>query len=174
VQDVDVVKTPVPLLDDQLTDPVGEEPVTLAVHVEDAPGVTDAGAQLTATLDDTLVTPIEKVPELPRLPESPPYVPVMVGVPAPLSLYVTEQLPELKVHDVEGENDEVPLELENDTVPVGEEPDTVAVHEEDEELATVIELGAQLTEVDVVACDPPVMVMGEVVPELAMLAGSPP
>ena len=40
---------PVPLLDVQLTDPVGEDPVTVAVQLVDVPGVTVGGEQETAT-----------------------------------------------------------------------------------------------------------------------------
>ena len=90
-----------------------------------------------------------------------------------MSEYDTEQLPEVKVHDDDGENDPVSLELPNETVPVGEEPpDTVATQVD--ELLVVIKLGRQLSFVVVCACDPPVIAMCEVVPELARLAESPP
>ncbi len=96
----------------------------------------------------------------------------MVGVPADMSLYVTEQIPEINVHELEGENDPVPLVLENATVPVGfKPPDTVAVHVEEDELSVLIEAGMQLTFVDV---DPRMTVMELVVAELARLEPSPP
>ena len=49
VQDADGENDPEGLLLDHETVPVGEEPVTLAMHVTEVPGVTVAGEQVTAT-----------------------------------------------------------------------------------------------------------------------------
>ena len=56
------MKIPAVLVEDQLMDPVGEDPVTVAVQVVDEPAVTDAGLQLTPTVEVTRVTPIWNVP----------------------------------------------------------------------------------------------------------------
>jgi len=64
-------KSPVPELN-QLTVPVGELPVTVAVQVLGAPTATGEGAQLTAVLvAERPVTVRESSPVLPRLFESP-------------------------------------------------------------------------------------------------------
>lgn len=48
---VEVENTPVPLLLDQPTEPVGESPVTVAVHSVGVPVATDGGLQLTPVLE---------------------------------------------------------------------------------------------------------------------------
>lgn len=68
VQDPEELNSPVVLLLDQVTDPVGELPSTVTVQVVEEFAVTVEGLQLTKT---PVVTVIVIVPELPRLCESP-------------------------------------------------------------------------------------------------------
>jgi len=56
----------------QVTVPVGESPVTVAAHVEEAPPATDEGEQMTAVVVGVPATSREKVPVLPELFASPP------------------------------------------------------------------------------------------------------
>ena len=49
-------------------DPVGEYPLTVAVHVVDVPTCTGEGTQPTETVDVAWVTVNVVVPELPELP----------------------------------------------------------------------------------------------------------
>jgi hypothetical protein len=63
-------KLPVPLEDENVTVPVGELPVTVAMHVVDEPVSTGEGEQETA-VEEMATTVITKVPELAALLESP-------------------------------------------------------------------------------------------------------
>jgi hypothetical protein len=95
---------------------------------------------------------------------------VIVGVPTAESEYATEQIPELRAHVDEGENDPDELLVVNETDPVGDEPpDTVAVQVEEGEPRVLIEAGAQSRDVVV---DSPTTVRGAV-PELGAFAESP-
>jgi len=109
--------------------PPGAYPVTVAVQTAVLPTVTVDGAQPTAMLLVACVTAGEVVPELPRLPASPPYDACIVGLPTPLPLTVTEQAPDDSGQDA-GVNETLPDPpvVDQVTVPVGELPATVAVH----------------------------------------------
>lgn len=87
---------PVPADCDQLTEPVGELPATVAVQLVVVP----ATIELEVQLIEKVVAPIVRVvdPVLPRLLESPPYVAVKVAEPAVEAVIVPEQLPAARVH----------------------------------------------------------------------------
>lgn len=55
----------------QPTEPAGEKPETVAVHVALPPAVMEMGSQLTTVVVENAVTPSENVPELARFFESP-------------------------------------------------------------------------------------------------------
>jgi uncharacterized membrane protein len=107
--------------------PVGLCPVTVAVHVVDAPTVNDGQDTLIVGIDWLTVTDV--VPRTSVLFMLPEYVAVIVGVPK-VSEYVIVHDPEDSVHWLfVGVNEPVESEVLNDTVPVGLYPPvTVAVH----------------------------------------------
>jgi len=129
-----------------VTVPVGELPVTVAVHDEVAPPVTEEGEQLTDVVVGISAPAREKLPRLPRLFASPPKVTVMItGEVEESSLYDAEHIPVESVQvEKAGGNGPVPL-LDHVTVPVGVDPLTVAKHVTDE--PTMADGGEQLTEV---------------------------
>jgi hypothetical protein len=144
------VQEPVEPAVENVTVPVGELPLTVAVQVVVALTATGLGEQSTVivveTSDPSTVT--VNVPELGPLFESPLYVAVMVTSPGevPTRSY-TEQLPDARMH----EPTTVPSAVRS-TVPAGEFPVTVAVQVV--EALTAIVLGSHTRIVVVGAKDP--------------------
>ena len=66
------VKEPALLVEEKVTVPVGDEPVTVAVHVVEKPSIILDGEQDTDVALAAETTDRTKVPTLPRLLESPP------------------------------------------------------------------------------------------------------
>jgi hypothetical protein len=105
--------------------------------------------------------------ELPAFEESPPYVALIVGIPTPVPVTVTEQAPDDRVQDpLENDTVPVPPDCVQAIVPVGEVPVTVAVQ-------LVVEPAAIEARVQEIETEdaPTVSVVG---PELARLLESPP
>ena len=115
--------TPAPLVI-QVTDPVGEIPVTVAVHRVDEAAVTGEGLQPTAVPVATGLTVNGVFPELAALSASPTYDAVKVTPPARVPVIPSLQVPaDERVHVPENETDPVPPDWERVTVSPVTEPE---------------------------------------------------
>jgi len=161
-----------PIFDIVIVSPVTvpEKPDRVAVQELAAPTLKELGTHETSMVVVAFVTVRVAVPLLAKLIASPPYDAVTMGLPTPVPVTVTEQVPPADRAHVPEENDTAPVPPDSDHVMVSpvtvpENPANVAVQELVAPMAK--EAGTQATAVVVV------WIVRLVVPELSRLFASP-